>query len=90
MDKVSDLAYDEVVSDFKVASAFVSNCRAAKLSSFQLEEVAPLFSSLDGNVSDQVRALERLGFLERIVIAENGSVNVSFRIPKVFSRSWAH
>lgn len=90
MDRVSELAYDEVVSDFKIASTFVSNCRAAKLTKFQFEDVAPFFGKLDGNASDQVRALERLGFLERVAVAENNSVSVYFRIPKVFSRSWAH
>ena len=67
MTKLSDLSFSEVVNDFKVAPTFVLNCRAGKLTSFSLSEVEQLFDGAEGKTSDQVRLLERLGFLERVV-----------------------
>jgi hypothetical protein len=94
MTKLSDLSYSEVVNDFKVAPSFVQNCRAGKVETFALADVRDLFDEAEGKVSDQVRLLERLGFLERIVRQssnESGIVRESlFRIPRLYTRCWSH
>jgi hypothetical protein len=91
MTKLSDLSFDEVVSDFKVAPSFVlSCCRAGKLETFAKDDVQELFNEAEGDKEEQVLLLERLGFLERIV-RERGSVSESlFRIPKLYTRCWDH
>jgi hypothetical protein len=92
MTELSELSFSEVVSDFKVAPTFVQNCRAGKLETFALADVRNLFDEAEGKVSDQVRLLERLGFLERIVrqrSTENGPVRESlFRVPRLYARCW--
>jgi hypothetical protein len=88
MTKLSDLSFSEVVNDFKVASSFVLNCRAGRIDKFALDDVRSLFNDSEGEISDQIRLLERLGFLERVV-QERGSVQQSlFRIPKLYTRCW--
>jgi hypothetical protein len=88
MTKVSDLSFSEVVNDFKVASSFVLNCRAGKLVSFSLSQVESLFDPSEGEISEQVRLLERLGFLERTVQASDTGVTSLFRIPRLYTRCW--
>lgn len=94
MTRLSDLSFSEVVNDFKVAPSFVQNCRAAKLETFALADVRDLFDEDEGKVSDQVRLLERLGFLERIVrerVTATGAIRESmFRIPRLYTRCWDH
>jgi hypothetical protein len=94
MTKLSDLSFSEVVNDFKVGPSFVQNCRAGKLEMFALDDVRDLFDEAEGKISDQVRLLERLGFLERIVrqrSTETGTVRESlFRIPRLYTRCWGH
>jgi hypothetical protein len=94
MTKLSDLSFSEVVNDFKVAPSFVQNCRAGKFETFALDDVRDLFDEAEGKVSDQVRLLERLGFLERIVrqrSTESGTVRESlFHVPRLYTRCWAH
>lgn len=88
MTKVSDLSFSEVVNDFKVAPSFVLNCRAGRIETFALDDVKSLFSEAEGKTSDQLRLLERLGFLERVV-QERGTVRQSlFRIPRLYTRCW--
>jgi hypothetical protein len=90
MTKLSDLSFDEVVSDFKVAPSFVRSCRAGKLETFAKDDVQELFNEAEGDKEEQVLLLERLGFLERIV-RERGSVRESlFRIPRLYTRCWDH
>lgn len=86
MTKVSDLSFSEVVNDFKVAPTFVLNCRASKRTSFTLSDVEQLFDDAEGKISDQVRLLERLGFLERVVEQRGTHVTSKFQIPRLYSR----
>ncbi|MEG8183961.1 hypothetical protein GZH49_36435 [Nocardia terpenica] len=88
MTRVSELSFSEVVNDFKVASSFVLNCRAGKLDEFTLPEVEDLFDTSEGTMSEQIRLLERLGFLERVVqITESGTRSL-FKIPRLYTRCW--
>jgi hypothetical protein len=88
MTKLSDLSFSEVVNDFKVAPTFVLNCRAGKLTSFTLEKVKHLFDAAEGKTGDQVRLLERLGFLERVVEQRGAETTSLFRIPRLYTRCW--
>ncbi|MFE4703061.1 P-loop ATPase, Sll1717 family [Streptomyces sp. NPDC056738] len=88
MTKLSDLSFSEVVNDFKVAPTFVLNCRAGKLISFTLSEVEQLFDSGEGKIGDQVRLLERLGFLERVMEQQGTQTRSTFRIPRLYTRCW--
>jgi hypothetical protein len=88
MTKLSDLSFSEVVNDFKVAPTFVLNCRAGKLTSFTLENVKHLFEAAEGKTGDQVRLLERLGFLERVVEQRGAETTSLFRIPRLYTRCW--
>ncbi|WP_459957829.1 P-loop ATPase, Sll1717 family [Nocardia sp. IFM 10818] len=88
MTKVSDLSFSEVVNDFKVAPSFVLNCRAGKLTEFALHEVTDLFEASEGKISEQVRLLERLGFLERVVQETETGTRSLFRIPRLYTRCW--
>jgi hypothetical protein len=86
MTKLSDLSFSEVVNDFKVAPTFVLNCRAGKLTRFSLSDVEQLFDDADGKTSDQVRLLERLGFLERVVEQRGDQTKSLFQIPRLYTR----
>jgi hypothetical protein len=88
MTELSDLTFNEVVNDFQVARTFVRNVRAAKKSSFELSDVENLFDPADGAVNQQVELLERLGFLERVVVQEDSGARARFRIPSLYTRSW--
>ncbi|MFF3441857.1 P-loop ATPase, Sll1717 family [Streptosporangium sp. NPDC002721] len=88
MTKLSELSFSEVVNDFKVAPTFVLNCRAGKLTSFTLSEVEQLFGGAEGKIGEQVRLLERLGFLERVVEQHGTQTRSMFRIPQLYSRCW--
>lgn len=90
MTALSELSFSEVVNDFKVAPTFVLNCRAAKLDRFRLQEVGDLFDEAEGKKGDQVRLLERLGFLERTVQVEAAGSWSEFRIPRLYTRCWEH
>jgi hypothetical protein len=57
--------------------------------SFKLAEVESLFAKDEGSISVQVERLERLGFLERIVLQNpDGAKSSRFELPKLFTRSW--
>lgn len=88
MTKLSDLSFSEMVNDFKVAPTFVQSCRAGKLTSFTLSAVDDLFDGSEGKTSDQVRLLERLGFLERVVEQRGTQTKSLFRIPRLYTRCW--
>jgi hypothetical protein len=90
MTELSELSFSEVVDDFKVAPSFVWNCRAGKLDTFALPDVEKLFDKADGEVSDQVRKLERLGFLERVVRETDEGAQSLFQIPDLYTRCWDH
>jgi hypothetical protein len=66
----------------------VLNCRAGRLDAFTTNSVANLFDESEGTRSEQVRLLERLGFLERVVHTTDTGVESSFRIPKLYTRCW--
>lgn len=88
MTKLSELSYQEVISDFRAATAFVRNCRAGKIVEFELEKVQTLFDPAEGSVVLQLEQLERLGFLTRIIVQEGDSLLPRFRIPRLFTRCW--
>jgi hypothetical protein len=88
MTRLSELSFAEIVSDFKVAPSFVLNCRAGKLANFALDDIDQLFDTAEGRISEQVRLLERLGFLERVVQATGSGPQSRFRIPKLYTRCW--
>jgi AAA ATPase domain len=88
MTRVSELSYEEVISDFRAATAFVRNCRAGKIVEFELEKVQTLFDEEEGPVVLQVERLERLGFLARTIVKEGDSLLPRFRIPRLFTRFW--
>jgi hypothetical protein len=94
MTDLSDLSFNEVVNDFQVAKSFVRNCKSGKIETFALDDVRLLFDEAEGKISEQVRLLERLGFLERIVrrrSTETGTVLESlFHIPRLYTRNWDH
>ncbi|MEV0034517.1 hypothetical protein [Streptomyces sp. NPDC050804] len=88
MTNLSDLSFSEVVNDFKVAPTVVLNCRAGKLTSFTLSEVEQLFDNTEGKIGDQVRLLERLGFLERVVEQRGTQTRSLFRVPRLYTHRW--
>jgi hypothetical protein len=90
MGQLSELSFKELVDDFRVAPTFLANCRAGRISSFELAQVESLFGKDEGSISVQVERLERLGFLERIVVqTSEGEQSSEFRVPKLFTRSWS-
>ncbi|MFI5495251.1 P-loop ATPase, Sll1717 family [Actinoplanes sp. NPDC051859] len=90
MTDVSELSFSEVVNDFKVGTSFVLNCRAGKRATFTLADVESFFQPDEGAISEQVRLLERLGFLERIVVETAEGPLSMFRIPELYTRCWEH
>jgi energy-coupling factor transporter ATP-binding protein EcfA2 len=88
MTRLSELSYQEVISDFRVATSFVRNCRAGKIIDIELEKVQTLFDKDEGAVALQLERLERLGFVERLVVREGDSLLPRFRIPLLFTRCW--
>lgn len=88
MTSISELSYQEVITDFRVATEFVRNCRAGKVVEFELEKVQTLFEIAEGSVALQIERLERLGFLTRIIVREGNSLLPRFRIPRLFTRCW--
>jgi AAA ATPase-like protein len=88
MTRVSELSYEEVISDFRAATVFVRNCRAGKIVEFELEKVEALFDEREGSVVLQLERLERLGFLVRTIVKEGDSLVPRFRIPRLFTRFW--
>jgi hypothetical protein len=88
MTRLSELSYQEVISDFRAATAFVRSCRAGKIMEFELEKVRTLFDENEGSVVLQLERLERLGFLTRTIVKEGDSLRPRFRIPRLFTRCW--
>jgi hypothetical protein len=88
MTRISELSYEEVISDFRAATGFVRNCRAGKIVEFELEKVKTLFDEKEGSVVLQLERLERLGFLSRIIVKEGDALLPRFRIPRLFTRCW--
>lgn len=81
MTRLSEPCYDEVMSDFRVATSLVQNCRAGRLTRFCSEQVAPSADRTEDSVSQQVEVLERLGFIRRVVApGENGGLRTWFEI----------
>lgn len=90
MNRLSEISFEEMVDDFRVAPNFLRNCRAGKLHELGLEDVDSLFAKDDGDKNLSVDHLERLGFLERIVKQEpDGTKRTHFRIPAIYTRAWA-
>ncbi len=87
MTQLSELSYNEVISDFRVAKGFVKNLRAANRMEFDLQEVNELFDPVDGSIADQVTILERLGFLGRKV-DDAGGLRLRFTVPPLYTRCW--
>jgi hypothetical protein len=88
MTRLSELSYGEVVSDYRLSTTFVKNCRAGKFQEFTVKQVEPLFDSEDGPVAAQTELLERLGFLHRVVIQTAEGPESRFRVPRLYTRCW--
>lgn len=89
MTKLSEISFEEMTDDFRVAPNFLRNCRAAKLEKLSTLEIDELFVEADGNKNLCIEHLESLGFFERVVREEsNGTRSYHFRIPKLFTRAW--
>lgn len=89
MNKLSELSFDEIINDFRVATVLLRSCRAGKLYSFELSEIEQLFDKSEGSTGKQVELLERLGVFERIVTEDhNGQQLAKFRIPPIYTRCW--
>jgi hypothetical protein len=87
--RLSELSYDEVISDFRVASTFIRNCRAGKISEFNQDEVRNLFSKKEGTMNSQLDLLEKLGIIERVVKNDSGKGLISkFKFPDLYTRCW--
>jgi len=84
MDNLSELAFDEVRDDFRIARAFIANLRARKLDQFEECTVTNVFDEADGSKSEQLDLLERLGFVKRVARGEQ----TAFRVPRLFTRCW--
>jgi len=87
---LSELSYEEVLSDFRVSPTFVRNCRSGKVSEFSLDDKAKgLISDNEGAIISQIDLLEKLGILERIVKidSEKGFVSM-FKFPDLYTRCW--
>ncbi|WP_157095517.1 hypothetical protein [Bradyrhizobium sp. AT1] len=88
MTRVSELSYEEVISDFRAATGFVRNCRAGKITEFEPAKLGSLFDEKEGSVVVQIERLERLGFLSRILVKDGDALAPRFRIPRLFTRCW--
>lgn len=90
MSRLSELSYDEVISDFRIGTSFVRNCRAGRVSRFRPEEIGKLMDPDEGSVGEQLEMLERLGFLQRQIIRDpHGILQTTFVIPSLYTRCWS-
>ncbi len=89
MRDVSESAFEEVVNDFRVAVGFVRNCKSGKISVFRTKDVESLFDTNDGPINVQIDLLERLGFLAREVVSDDGIAVPQFSVPRLYSRCWS-
>lgn len=86
---LSELSYEEILSDFRVAPTFIRNCRAGKISEFSSDEVKGLFSEQEGTMNFQLDLLEKLGIIERVVKIDPQKGFISnFRFPDLYTRCW--
>ena len=90
MSRLSELSYDEVISDFRIGTSFVRNCRAGRVSRFRPEEIVKLMDLGEGSLGEQLEMLERLGFLQRQISRdEQGVLQTTFVIPSLYTRCWS-
>jgi len=89
MRDVSESAFEEVVNDFRVAVGFVRNCKSGKISVFRTKDVEKLFDTSEGPINVQIDLLERLGFLAREIVSDNGVAVPQFSVPVLYSRCWS-
>jgi len=89
MTQLSELSYDEILSDFRISPTFIRNCRAGRISEFNLDEVKGLFSEQEGTIVSQLDLLEKLGIIERVVKIDSEQGFISrFRFPDLYTRCW--
>lgn len=89
MDKLSELSFNELIDDFRVAPTFLSNCKAGRIDTIDLATMGALFSAEEGAAAKQIDVLERLGFLERVVVeAADGQHKSQLQVPALFTRGW--
>lgn len=89
MNRLSELSYDEFLSDFRIATNLVRNCRAGRIIKFKIDEINELYDASEGSITHQIELLERLGFLRRIVArSDEGNLITWFEIPDIFTRCW--
>jgi hypothetical protein len=86
---LSELSYDEILSDFRISPTFIRNCRAGKISEFTIDEVKNLFSEKEGSMIFQLDLLEKLGIIERVVKLDTEKGFISkFKFPDLYTRCW--
>lgn len=87
---LSELSYEEVLSDFRISPTFIRNCRAGRISEFSLDDkVKGLFSEDEGTIISQIDLLEKLGVLERVVKSDSEKGFISmFKFPDLYTRCW--
>jgi hypothetical protein len=89
INRLSELSYDQIISDFRIASTFIRNCRAGKISEFTEDEVKSLFSEQEGSMNSQLGLLEKLGILERVVrVDPEKGFTSKYRFPDLYTRCW--
>lgn len=88
MTSLSELSFEEMIDDFRVAPSFLRNCRAGKVEELEAGDLEELYDD-DADRNRDIDHLERLGFLERTIRQdEAGAKSSSFRIPELFTRAW--
>ncbi|MGX9697461.1 P-loop ATPase, Sll1717 family [Janthinobacterium lividum] len=87
--ELSEHSYKEVISDFRVGVNFVRNCRAGRITEFQLKDVENLFDLKEGTPSRQTEQLQGLGFLQLNLSTVEGLRTPVFRVPKIYTRCWS-
>jgi hypothetical protein len=86
--ELSELWYKEVLDDFRVARTLVRNCRAERVFELGADDIKAMANGEDGPPAEQIDLLERLGFLERITVDEDGQRARRFRIPRLYTGCW--
>ena len=88
MTELSELSYQEVLNDFRVATVLIRNCRAGGIRQFGIDDVKTLIDEGEGTAALQCERLERLGVLDRLVVEEADRLVPRFRLPVLYTRCW--
>jgi hypothetical protein len=86
--KISGLCFQELIDDFKVATALIQNCRAGKKYRLSFADVTALCDPAEGTPATQIDQLLRLGFFERVVTEIDGKLQSELRVAALFIHCW--